>query len=239
MQKAILSSFILFFCLLTYSQNAKFSYWSDGCDCIGQFDSTKITRTQLQNTYEVLWNAPNIEYSGTTSTPDKVSLLDTELLWEECNERINLLKTLDFIDDPFWNQLKQKQINYYKATCLLREYTIRAYSNPEVLLKYDLVDEKCIYYRDILIQGGQKMIDAWKNYEKEWIERNGYAEFHQREYEQKYNSPQREDYARLTLMIYGWWNSANHCLPHLESPTKFTSEFNRLFNDLECECDIP
>jgi hypothetical protein len=237
--KKILIITLIFTSIDSHAQDAEFKYWKELCDCKAIFDSTKIPRAQLRNTFDYLWWAPNIDSDGTAWTLDKIDDLNIETLRQECSERINKLQTLEFVNDSFWTDLIEERIKYYKSTCLLREYTILAYSNPDTLLHYDLVDENCIYYRDVLIAGGQKLIDAWVKYKDDWVEKNGYVERNQKKFDKEFNSPRREDYARLELMLYGWWNSANHILPHVNSTYNYAEEFERLFITVDCECDEP
>lgn len=114
-----------------------------------------------------------------------------------------------------------------------------AYTNPDSLLKYDLVDSTCIYYRNALIAGGSTMIEAWVQLNEEQKSENGDPENVQKEFDAKYFSPQYLDYARIDLMIFGWWNHANHLLPHINPSYDYSKEFERLLIDHECECDEP
>ncbi|WP_147372288.1 hypothetical protein [Mariniphaga sediminis] len=128
----------------SYSQYSDFTYWKELCDCKAKFDSTKYSREQLQNTFDYLWWSPNIDTDATSWTIEKIKELSLTDLENECTERINILKSFEFVEDSFWTQQKENLIIYYESTCRLKKYTILAYSNPEILLQYDLVDDKCI-----------------------------------------------------------------------------------------------
>jgi len=239
----ILKRFFLFTFILfgvnAYPQSSVFNYWTELCDCSAKFDSTKITREQLQNTFDYLWWAPLIDSDATAWTLDQIDDLSMDELQKECAERINKLQTLDFVDDEFWNRLKNERITYYNSTCRLREYTILAYSNPDTLLSYDLVDSTCIYYRDALIAGGQKMIEAWIKLNELQKRINGDPDNLQRKFDEKFNASNKLEFARLEIMKFGWWNSANHRIPHINTSYNFAEEFERLLTGIECECDEP
>jgi hypothetical protein len=47
------------------------------------------------------------------------------------------------------------------------------------------------------------------------------------------------EYARLEIMKFGWWNSANHVIPHVNKSYNYAEEFKRLLIDVDCECDEP
>ncbi len=222
-----------------FSQYAEFNYDTELCNCVAQFDSTRYTRRQLQNTIDYLWWMPNIDTDATGLKDAKSARELINELKIECNQRIGLLQTFDFVNDEFWQKLKNEIIEYYASTCRLREYTILAYDNPKILLEYDLVDSTCIFYRDALIKGGEAMLEAWVKLNEVQKSNNGYPDQLQREFEAKYYSDDRLTYAREAIMVFGWWNNANHLLPHIDSYYNYDEEFGKLFIDVECECDEP
>lgn len=222
-----------------FSQYAEFNYDTELCNCVAQFDSTRYTRRQLQNTIDYLWWMPNIDTDATGLKDAKSARELINELKTECNQRIGLLQTFDFVNDEFWQKLKNEIIEYYASTCRLREYTILAYDNPKILLEYDLVDSTCIFYRDALIKGGEAMLEAWVKLNEVQKSNNGYPDQLQREFEAKYYSTDRLTYAREAIMVFGWWNNANHLLPHIDSYYNYDEEFGKLFIDVECECDEP
>ncbi len=217
------------------AQNTKFKYSEGMCDFEGQFDPTKVTREQLQNTVDYLWQHTYISTNMTANSYLKPSALSVRALRIECKDKLDELNTLKFVDDPFWNQLKEEIKTFYASTCLLGEFTIVAYSNPDTLMQYPLEDSTCIYYRDVLIKGGQTMIDAWVKYRNDWFDKNGASEEQRKAFDEEMNSPEREYLARIDLMSYGWWNSANHTLPHVES-YDFHIEFGRLLKSVKQDC---
>jgi hypothetical protein len=149
------------------------------------------------------------------------------------------LNTLDFIKNKFWIQVKNDRIKEIESTCMLRRYTIMAWNNPDTLLAYEVIDSTCIYYRDALINGGQQMIEAWIFLNEIMKRKNGYPEMVQKKFDEEFSSIYRLDYARLEIMVFGWWNNANHFIFHVESSGNFEKEFNKLFFKVRCECDEP
>jgi hypothetical protein len=223
----------------TYSQKAHFNYETDLCSCEGIFDSTKYSRTQLQNTLNYLWNSPNIHTSATATKLEKVKELSIEKLNIECNKRLQELNSLDFINTKFWTQVKTDRIREIESTCLLRQFTILAWENPDTLLSYNVVDSTCIFYRNALINGGQEMIKAWLYLNELMKSKNADPEKVQRNFDERFNSKNKIDYARLELLTFGWWNNANHLIFHLSETGEFELEFKNLFIKVKCECDEP
>ncbi|MDD2983688.1 MAG: hypothetical protein PHQ74_09895 [Crocinitomicaceae bacterium] len=223
----------------SFAQYANFEYNTELCECIAKFDSTKYSRQELQNTIDYLWNS---NYISTNSTPRKledIEKLNVTDLRKECDEKINTLKSLKIVNEPFWTKLLAEQIAFYESTCRLKEFTILAYANPKILLTYELVDSTCIYYRDALIAGGDQLIKAWYALHEKQKSNNGSPENLQRRFDNKYYSDHRLEYARMEVMSFGWWNSANHLLPHINTYYDYNEEFEKLLIDIECDCDEP
>lgn len=234
--------FAILLLLLTfelYAQKAKFIYETDFCECTGVFDSTKYSRTQLQNTLRLLWYAPIIETDATAFTLAKVSELSPDKLDAECSKRLKELNTLEFVDTDFWRQIKADRIREIENTCLLRKFTLAAWKNPDTLRYYDLVDNTCIFYRNALIQGGDELIQAWSQLNVTMKSKNANPDKLQRKFDQQLNSTDKFEYARLEVMTFGWWNSANHLIFHLNQSGDFETEFEKLFIKVKCECDEP
>lgn len=223
----------------SFSQIGDFLYHTELCECTAKFDTTKYTRKELRNTIDSLWWAPNIEYSSTAWKLEDIQKLNVEDLRTECKEKKNKIQTIQFVKNPFWNKLLAERIQFYESSCRLKEYTIQAYSNPKILLEYELVDSTCIYYRDALIAGGDQLIDAWFILHEKQKKNNGSPENLQRRFDTKYYSDNRLEYARMEIMTFGWWNNANHLLPHINPNYRYDEEFEKLFINVVCECDEP
>lgn len=230
---------LLLFNIDAYSQFSEFEYSEDFCSYKATFDSTKYTRAQLQNTLDHLCIGTYFQSKSTAWNPDQVKKLNVADVQAECSEIIHELETLEFVDDPFWAQLRQKRIEFYKSSAKLIEITILAYTNPEVLLDYDLVDSTCIYYRDALIAGNQDMLDAWIKLNEIKKSKNGNPELVQRKFDEKYNSQNRLEYARIDIMQFGWWNNANHLLPHINEEQSFFEELKKVFVEIDYDCLEP
>lgn len=237
--RLITALLLVFLRIETFSQKAQYNYETDFCTCTGTFDSTKYSRTQLENTLNLLWNTEPIHTDATARTLNKANEPDLGSLISECNNRLHELNSVKFINNKFWTKIKEDRIAEIESTCRLREYTILAWNNPDTLLSYNVVDSTCIYYRDALIDGGEEMIQAWICLNERMKRNNGDPGKVQRKFDEKFTSINRLDYARLDLMTYGWWNSANHLILHVNAGGDFESEFKKLFTKVKCNCDEP
>jgi len=237
--KLIIAILLISLRIETFSQKAEFKYDTDFCSCVGVFDSTKYTRPQLQNTLSYLWNSPYIQTSATARTIEEANKLSIDKLNAECSKRLQELNSMDFINNTFWTQVKNDRIKEIENTCILRQYTLVAWNNPDTLLSYNIVDSTCIYYRDALINGGQEMIQAWIYLNEIMKSKNGDPERVQRIFEEKLSSGNKSECARLELLTFGWWNNANHLILHVDATGEFETEFKKLFTKVKCECDEP
>ncbi len=237
--RLITATWLIFISINSFAQHAKFVYATELCACTAKFDSTKYSRQELQNTMDYLWNSQYIRADATASKLDNVDKLSVADLRKECDDKIIKLKSLQFVNDAFWTQVLAENIAFYESTCRLKEYTISAYANPNILLEYNLVDSTCIYYRNALINGGDELIKAWFKLHEKQKSNNGSPENLQKRFDKKYYSAYRLEYARLEVMQFGWWNSANHMLPHVNIYYNFEEEFEKLLMDVNCECDEP
>lgn len=235
----LIAIILLFISANSYAQYADFNYNTELCECMAKVDTTKYSRQELQNTIDHLWNSSYISANSSARKLVDIKKLSVTELRKECDEKINNLKSLKFVNEPFWSKLLAERILFYESTCRLKEYTILAYNNPKILLEYDLVDSTCIYYRDALIAGGDQLIKAWLTLHKEQKSSNGSPENLQRRFDEMFYSDSKLEYARMEVMTYGWWNSANHMLPHINNSYDYQEEFEKLLIDVECECEEP
>ncbi len=230
---------ISFFSLALSSQQAEFEYWTELCDCKGTYDSTKYSQTKIQNTFDYLWFMPSIETSATAWRLEEIDSLSTAPLIQECNEKISTLKSLDLPNDTFWLDMRNQIIRYFMETCKIRELTILAYSDPNTLNRVSLDSNKCDVYREGLIEGGEKLLNAWTKMNEIQKSKNADPNHIQMQFENEYYSDKPLEYARLRVMMFGWWNCANHNSFHIDTTINFEKEFTRLFEKTECECMEP
>ena len=143
-----------------------------------------------------------------------------------------------FVNTPFWEQVKLGRITEIESRYELKRITILAYKNPTILKQYPSGYDSCKYYADALIAGGHELMNAWKQYNDLWQEENGFSLKRQLEFNFKSNSPDSIDYAKLEIMMFGWWNCANQFVQYLEDGG-YQDEFEKFFIKFNCDCDEP
>ena len=115
------------------AQYARFEYATELCECTADFDSTKYSRQQLQNTFEYMYfgDASSIDTYPVDFDEEPAALLDA--LEKECRQKLAFIRQLDIVDDSFWQDVRKKMIKYINSTRELRRVTIKARTAPKEL----------------------------------------------------------------------------------------------------------
>lgn len=221
-----------------FSQKKTFNTNSGLCYFSGEYDSTKYTKEQLQNTVDYLAHTQSFA-SATVWEYSKIPSLDYTLLKNEYDQFLNKIISKEFPDHPYWNRLRLNILKYYKQELILKELTIKAYKKPKVLLDYKLIDKQCEFYRDAIIAGGEKLLKAWEHLHKLQLEERYDKKEYDAKFQKKYKSKKRMEYALVEVMSFGWWNHANHLLPRKLIEHHFEERFKNLFIKSKWECDEP
>jgi len=229
----LLSSFLL------KSQNAYYEFSTELCYYKCTFDSTIYSREQLDNTYKYLWFPAYNYYDATVWNIQDLDTLSIGANQSVCNENLFKLEKLAFIDNPYWEKVRQNRILQYLSSCRLREFTIFAYFYPDTLMYYETVDSTCIFYRNAIIAGGEELLNAWAVLIEEQKKNNANPARVQAEYEEKLNSELKYEYARMEVIMFGWWNNANRLIYHMNIDGYMQMEFEKLFSSWAVECDEP
>lgn len=213
-----------------------FIYDEGMCSYTGKYSPKKITQNEIQNTLDQLIRPSYIEAKSTAWELEDVAKLDLEALKAECTTRLSELQTLSFPDTENIVRLKESRIQELNETCEAKILTIIAYESPDTLMSFETEDEQINLFRTGLINGGDDLITAWREVVRIQKSRNGYPERIQAEFEEQFKSPEKMEYARLTVMMFGWWNHVNHLIYH--TPEEYViGQFESLFSKIEADCD--
>ena len=121
----------------------------------------------------------------------------------------------------------------------LRKITIEAYKDPQVLLNNQFTNYCKQYAEALSSNDSTKRLSTWKKLAEEQKEKNGNPEFFMKNFQEKFNSANKLVYAKIELMAFGWWNCANHQIPHIDRDGGMEEEFNKLFTNIKSACDEP
>lgn len=214
--------------------------WTDElCEYKGTYDASKYTAQQLQNTYD-LWfsSAYRLSPRATVLRPDDIDKLSSAPITAAYDKLKHGLKTLDVVPQPFWLDLRQRTLNELEAVYQLSMVTVEGYKKPRALRKYP-VKGPCMDFANAMIAGGDTMMSAWEQLSIKQGRVNGSPQMCMARYQRERNSDRAEDYARINLMAYGWWNCNNQFIPHVEDRGEAQRAFRKLFGQVRFTCDEP
>ena len=239
MSKLLLFFLLTFLVQTSYAQREKFEFAEGLCFYTGVYSADKYTALELQNTYEYLCFAMwNITTPSTAWNFAEMEKLDAVALEAECSAVLTKYEQLDIVNSDVWEQARANRIRAISESCALQKLTIIAYQYPDTLNSFGKSDSLTAYYRAALIAGGDDLLAAWQTLNEMQKARNGNPQRLQNIFDQRNNSPLKLEYARLEVMMFGWWNHANHLIFHDEHSDYWPS-FEKLFIKLDRECEEP
>ena len=239
-----LSILTLIFILLSstnslHAQLKDFIWDYEFCVCAGKYDTKKYTEEQLENTRDYLWYGKSIQEKHLAWRPEEMSEIDTKKIDEAFNEIYSKLTSLKFVETSYWEEIKVKRIAALKADYMAKKLTAMSYKNPQLLKSFQVYSHSCDNYIEALTEGGSKLLKEWEKLIEMKKAQNASPERIQKEYEDKLSSPKKLEHARIDLMLFGFWNCANHTTPKIENQWEIGEEFKKLFTDVKCDCDMP
>ena len=239
MTKLLLFFLLTFLVQTSFAQREKFEFTEGLCLYTGVYSADQYTALELQNTFE------NLCFSfSETKTPfaawnlAEIDKLDVLAKDAECKALITKYEQLDIVNAAVWEEARANRIRAISESCALQKLTIIAYQYPDTLNSFGKSDSLTAYYRAALIAGGDDLLAAWQTLNEMQKARNGNPQRLQNIFDQRNNSPLKLEYARLEVMMFGWWNHANHLIFHDEH-SDYWPAFEKLFIKLDRECEEP
>jgi hypothetical protein len=239
MTKLLLFFLLTFLVQTSFAQREKFEFTEGLCLYTGVYSADQYTALELQNTFE------NLCFSfSETKTPfaawnlAEIDKLDVLAKDAECKALVTKYEQLDIVNAAVWEEARANRIRAISESCALQKLTIIAYQYPDTLNSFGKSDSLTAYYRAALIAGGDDLLAAWQTLNEMQKARNGNPQRLQNIFDQRNNSPLKLEYARLEVMMFGWWNHANHLIFHDEH-SDYWPAFEKLFIKLDRECEEP
>lgn len=237
--KTYLSQYIarlsaLFFLLLcaapAFAQIRTFKWMDEFCDYSATYNAGKYSTAQIKNTYRLADIASfSLQTSANVFTPGELGTLDVVKLDKEYSALSRELKNLDIADGPYWESLRAAKLEEMKQVYQLERVTILGHTNPKLLYEFPGSDVCKTKYAGPLIAGGDTMLKAWRTLNEASRKNNGDPEGVKRRFESEYASPDRDKYALVEIMNFGWWNCANESVKYVEQDGTQQKEFKKLF----------
>lgn len=222
------------------AQTSKFSWGTESCSYESTFDSTKVSREKLKDTY-TLWfsNYGYLETDATAFKLKEIGRFNVDTLEKEYRAKLVEIKNFKLLPHAYWDSLRTIYITELMDVYELKKVTILAYKDPKVLLGFKRVDSIAKKYARILNSTNEEIINGWDMLLEEECKQNGFPEKLRAEHARMRSSAESIQYAKMELMTFGWWNAANHCVRHVnENDSRSEDLFKSAFittKTIECE----
>lgn len=226
-------------CLLSFpflNQAQEVFEWYEGsCLARAQIDSSKATYQQIQNAHYTLIQASELSQPFLAYQPKDTAYLKVKGIRFECGNFVQELEQMEYPKGDYWANLKKMRLENIKEQCLLREKAVIALNQPKAL-KGTPYCKECSEYITALEKGGKTLLNAWKMlHDKEMagaLDPNSINTA----FEQRWNSPNQELWARIEVLRYGWWNCVLENQTVWFDEAKYQREFKKLMTSIQLEC---
>lgn len=222
-----------------------FNFQTELCDNKGYFDANKYSKEQLEDTY-ILWFKMGGSLLSTPSvfnlnSLQKVRVEKDAILAQLDRDFLNqkkILENLKPVNDSFWENVRVQKLQELIYEYEFRKTEIKAFSNPSVLMNYK-ISKDCENFAKALNSNDAQMVEEWKKLREEMSKRNSNPQRIMDEFEERLNSTEKNDFATIDLITFGWGNCANDHIKRVEYDEKMYEKFNSLFIKIDSECDEP
>lgn len=237
MKQFVLALTLLFTAALTTkAQEVEIFEWYEGsCLFTATIDSSKANYQQVQNAHYTLVQASELSQPFLAYQPKDTAYLSVKNIRFECG---NFLKELDQMEYPkgeYWSKIKKARDENLKEQCLLREKAVIALTNPKAL-KGTPYSKDCSRYITALEKGGKTLLELWKEiHEKEVADALDPNPIIQ-SFEKNWNSPDKELWARIEVLRYGWWNCIVQNQKQWFNESLYRTEFRKLMTTINSSC---
>lgn len=222
-----------------------FNFETELCQNKGHFDANKYSKEELEGTFKLYFqmggtmlSAPSVfnlnSLQKVRADKDKIlAQLDKDFA-----ETKKVLENLKVVKDPYWENLKTNKLQELKDEYEFKKTEIRAFSDPSVLMNHQL-SRGCEQFAQALNSNDNKMVETWRKLREEMSKRNSDPQRIMNEFENRVNSADKNDYAIIDLITFGWGNCANDKISKDAPDENLYKKFESLFIKIDSQCDEP
>lgn len=230
---------VLTLSLLSFSASIRaqevFEWFEGSCLSRSQIDSSKATYLQVQNVHFTIIQASELSQPFLAYQPKDTAYMNVKGIRSECGNFITELEQMEYPKGEYWTNLKKAKLDNLKEQCLLHEKAVIALTQPKALRGTPYCKE-CSQYTDALEKGGKTLLNAWKALHDREIEGALDPNPINMAFEQRWNSPNPEFWARIELLRYGWWNCVLQHQKVWLNVNQYNQEFRKLMTSLQIDC---
>lgn len=222
-----------------------FNFGTELCENKGHFDANKYSKEELEGTFK-LW----FQMSGSMlSSPSVFNLNNLQKVRTEKDkilaqldkdfvETKKVLENLKVVKDSYWENLRANKLQELKDEYEFKKTEILAFSDPSILMNHKL-SKGCENYAKALNSNDTQMTETWRKLREEMSKRNSDPQRIMNEFESRLNSSDKNDYAIIDLITFGWGNCANDKIGKDLHDENMSKKFESLFIKIDSECDEP
>lgn len=231
--------FLSISCLLsissvTYAQEV-FEWFEGYCLSRAQIDPAKATYMQVQNAHYTLVQASELSQPFLAYQPKDTVYLKVKGIRFECSNFLSELEEMEYPKGEYWDNLKKARLENLQEQCLLREKAVIALNEPKAL-KGSPYCKECSKYVTALEKGGKTLLGVWKEIHEKEVEGALDPESINKAFEQHWNAPNQELWARIEVLRYGWWNCIVENQKVWFNEDQYNLEFKKLMTSIQLEC---
>lgn len=215
--------------ITTWAQEKTFEFSDELCLYNATYDSKLYTENQLADTYKLVQGY----YSLYTN--------DKNLIDDIFASTVKEIKGLDLVKSSYFEVLRKSFLTYLEETYKIKKAEFAAKNgNKDALLKHYQQNPTVKYYSQALVNGGDELIKAYEHLTKEQMKQNAAPEVLWKEYLNNIASSDAQQRAFDQVLNYGWWNTVNHQLPHVNIDGTQFEAYKKLFIRIDTvDCEEP
>jgi hypothetical protein len=226
--------------LLSFSASLQaqevFEWFEGHCLSRSQIDSSKANYLQVQNVHFTIIQASELSQPFLAYQPKDTAYMTVKGIRFECGNFISELEQMEYPKGEYWTNLKKARLDNLREQCLLREKAVIALNQPKAL-KATPYCKECSQYTEALEKGGKTLLAAWKALHEQEIEGALDPNPINAAFEQRWNSPNQEFWARIEVLRYGWWNCVLQNQKVWLNENQYNQEFKKLMTSIKIECN--
>lgn len=209
------------------AQTRTWTFDDELCTYTGHYDSKKYTAKELADTYCLFRTSYYVSDKGTM-----------EELHVRYDSVIHHVANLEIVQTNYFQQLKKDVIRYLEETAALKKVEKNAKQDVQSLITAVKEGTDARQYAVALSKGGDALLEAYKQVVKGQMKNNSTPEYLWYNYQTTMERDDRLDLAFDYVLVYGWWNSANHLVHHITYDGKQMEQFQKLFVKVDTlDCD--
>lgn len=219
--------------------------WTYGmCTYSGTFLPSEISKATLERTNELCFSGVKLTNDPTVFIPklkeitfrehEKTTFLK-DLKTEFEHKEILLKKHV--VETNYWENLRAIRLKELREEYELKRTLIESYGNPRVLVNSSFSINCKKYVGPLVSNDSTQLMTAWKEIIDIQKKENGNPDDVSARFSQQQNSPQKWEFARETILLFGWYNCANEQRIYWQNDDEVQAEFTRLFVKIEQSCD--